>query len=121
MDLERIELRVFLGEALELLGTAIPDETIFTCRFDADAEVQIDPVKLRQLLGELIAAACEGGADVQLRTGTVAGRSGPHAFIEVSRRDAGTRVVVPVPVYRPREMRLAGDERPQNIGQHVAN
>jgi len=111
MAVERIELRAFLAEALELLGAVIPDETIFTCRFDASADVYADPARLRQLLSDMIVSACAGAADVELRTGTVEGRSGPHTYIEVSRPATGSRVVMPIPVFRPTEMRLAGIEQ----------
>jgi hypothetical protein len=112
MEIERVDLREFLGDSLELLGLIIPDRVVFTCQFDETPDVQVDRARLHEVVGELLAATCEaledGVTEVQLRTGTIAGKSGPHAFIEVSRPDTGTRMVVPVPVFRPREMRLAG-------------
>lgn len=111
MEIECIELRTFLAESLELLGSTIPDETIFTCHFGETPDVHANPTVLRALLAELIASACDGAVEVELRTGTVAGRSGPHAFVEVRRPETGTRIVVPVPVFR-KEMRLAGIEHP---------
>jgi hypothetical protein len=108
MAMERIHLREFLGQALEQLGPAIPDRVVFSCRFDDTPEVHADPDELLRTLGELLAHVCEAGDEVMLRSGIVSGRSGPHAFFEVSRPDAGTRLIVPVPLYR-RDMRLAAD------------
>jgi hypothetical protein len=111
MEIERVDLRAFLGDSLELLGLIIPDRVVFTCQFDETPDVQVDRKRLHEVVADLVAATCEaledGVTEIRLRTGTIAGKSGPHAFIEVSRPDAGTRIVVPVPVYRPTEMRLA--------------
>jgi signal transduction histidine kinase len=109
--MEPIDLRKFLGETLELIGPAIPDQTIFSCRFDETPDVQADPAQLRAVLAELLTAACGASDEVRLRTGTVAGRSGPHAFVEVSRPATGERIVVPIPVFRRNEMRVAELER----------
>jgi hypothetical protein len=43
---------------------------------------------------------------VHLRTGVVPGRSGPHAFVEVSRPGTGSRIPVPLLVFR--KTHLAG-------------
>lgn len=110
MGTERIDLRAFLGESLEELGPTIPDRVVFTCQLLETPPAHVDPAELRQVLATLIASACAAGDEVQLRTGTVAGKSGPHAFIEVSRPDTGNRIIVPLPVFR-REMRLAEIER----------
>jgi hypothetical protein len=111
MEIERVDLRRFVGDSLELLGLIIPDRVVFTCQFDETPDVQVDRARLHEVVAELVAATCdaleEGVTEVRLRTGTVAGKSGPHAFIEVSRPEAGTRILVPIPVYRPTEMRLA--------------
>jgi hypothetical protein len=111
METERIDLRVFLGESLERLGSVIPDETVFTCAFAETPEIQANALELREVIAAVLTKVCEGSAEVRLRTGTIAGKSGPHAFIEVNRPDTGTRIVVPVPVFQPTEMRLAGIER----------
>jgi hypothetical protein len=110
METERIDLRRFLGESLERLGSVIPDETVFTCAFTETPEVQANELELRAVIAEVVTKVCEASAEVRLRTGTLAGKSGPHAFVEVSRPDTGTRIVVPVPVFRSTEMRLAGIE-----------
>ena len=107
MEIERLDLRRFLGETLERLGTNIPDDTVFTCRFGESPDVHANPHELRDLVTNLLTEACRASGEVRLRTGTVVGRSGPHAFVEVSRPGNGTRIVVPVPVFR-REVRLAG-------------
>ena len=107
--MECIDLRDFLGETLELLGEGIPDRVVFTCQLIETPPAHVDPAQLRQLLASLIATACAAGDEVRLRTGTVVGKSGPHAFLEVSRPDTGNRIIVPIPVFR-REMRLAGIE-----------
>jgi signal transduction histidine kinase len=104
--MEQIDLRAFLGESLELLGPTIPDRVVFTCQLIETPPAHVDPAQLREVLAGLIANACAAGDEVRLRTGTVAGKSGPHAFIEVSRPDSGTRIIVPIPIFR-REMRLA--------------
>ena len=109
MEIERLDLRRFLGDTLERLGTRIPDDTVFTCRFAEIPEVQADPGELRDLVVDLLTDACRASREVRLRTGTVVGKSGPHAFVEVSRPGTGTRIVVPIPVYR-REMRLAAGD-----------
>ncbi len=106
MAMERIDLRDFLGKALEQLGPAIPDRVVFSCRLGDTPEVHADPDDLVSALADLLHHVCQAGDEVMLRTGTVSGRSGPHAFFEVSRPDAGTRLIVPVPVFR-RDMRLA--------------
>ena len=106
MPLEQIDLRRFLGEALEELGPMIPDRVVFSCRLGDTPLVHADPSALRQAFSDLVTGVCEVGDEVQLRTGTVAGQSGPHAFFEVSRPDTGTRLVVPVPVFR-RDVHLA--------------
>ena len=59
-----------------------------------------DPAALRQAFSDLVTGVCEVGNEVELRTGTVAGQSRQHAFSEVSRPDTGTRLVLPVPVFR---------------------
>jgi hypothetical protein len=114
MEIERVELRAFLSDSLELLALIIPDEVVFTCQFDETPDVQVDRRRLHEVVAGLVAATCEalddGVNEVQLRTGTVAGKSGPHAFIEVSRPDSGSRVLVPLPVFRPTEIRLAAIE-----------
>ena len=111
MEIERVDLRAFLSDSLELLALIIPDEVVFTCQFDETPEVQVDRRRLHEVVAGLVAATCEaledGVTEVQLRTGTVAGKSGPHAFIEVTRPDTGSRVLVPLPVFRPTEMRIA--------------
>jgi signal transduction histidine kinase len=114
MEIERVDLRAFLGDSLELLGLIIPDRIVFTCQFDETPDVQVDRRRLHEVVAQLVAAACEavddGVSEVRLRTGTVAGKSGPHAFIEVSRPETGTRIVVPIPVFQATEVRLAGIE-----------
>jgi signal transduction histidine kinase len=114
MEIERIDLRAFLSETLELLGSVLPDEIIFTCRFVDAPEVDVDPAALRELITKLVLNACkgfdDGAGEVQLRTGTVAGKSGPHAFVEVCRPASGARITIPLPTARPRTMRLAGIE-----------
>ncbi len=114
MEIQRIDLRAFLAETLELLGSVLPDEIIFSCRFLDAPEVDVDPADLRELITKLVINACKGFEDgvgeVQLRTGTVVGKSGPHAFVEVCRPASGGRVTIPLPTARPRTMRLAGIE-----------
>jgi signal transduction histidine kinase len=114
MEIQRIDLRAFLSETLELLGSVLPDEIIFTCRFTDTPEVDVNPLELRELVTKLVLNACkafeDGAGEVQLRTGTVAGKSGPHAFIEVSRPETGGRIAIPLPTVRPTMMRLAGIE-----------
>jgi signal transduction histidine kinase len=114
MEIERIDLRAFLAETLELLGLVMPDEIVFTCQFIDTPEVDVDPADLRELVTKLVINACkafeDGAGEVQLRMGTVAGKSGPHAFIEVSRPAAGGRITIPLPMVRARTMRLAGIE-----------
>lgn len=116
MEIQRIDLRAFVAETLELLGSVLPDEIIFTCRFVDAPEVDVDPADLRELLTKLVLNACKGFDDrvgeVQLRTGTVVGKSGPHVFVEVCRPESGGRVTIPLPTARPRTMRLAGIEQP---------
>jgi hypothetical protein len=94
-----------------LLALIIPDQVVFTCEFGETPDVEVDRTRLHEVVAQLVAATCEaiedGVGEVQLRTGTVAGQSGPHAFIEVSRPDTGARILIPLPVYRPTEMRLA--------------
>ena len=111
MEIERADLRAFLGDSLELLALIIPDQVVFTCEFGETPDVEVDRARLHEVVAQLVAATCEaiedGVGEVQLRTGTVAGQSGPHAFIEVSRPDTGARILIPLPVYRPTEMRLA--------------
>jgi hypothetical protein len=109
MAAETIDLHALLGESLEELGPTIPDRVIFTCQLIETPPAHVDPAELRAVLATLIATACAAGDEVRLRTGTVAGKSGPHAFIEVGRPDTGNRFIVPVPLFR-REMRLAGME-----------
>ena len=112
--IERVDLRAFVAETLELLASVMPDETIFTCRFGATPEVDVDPSLLRELITKLVINACkafdDGGGEVQLRVDTVAGRSGPHAFVEVSRPVTGARIAIPLATVKPRTMRLAGLE-----------
>jgi hypothetical protein len=114
MEIERVDLRAFLADSLELLGLIIPDRVVFTCQFDETPDVQVDRNGLHEVVAKLLAATCEalddGVSEVRLRTGTVAGKSGPHAFIEVSRPETGTRILVPVPVFRAAEMHVAGSE-----------
>jgi hypothetical protein len=114
MEIQRVDLRAFLAETLELLGSVLPDEIIFTCQFIDAPEVDVVPSELRELLTKLVINACkgfdEGVGEVQLRTGTVAGKSGPHAFVEVCRPASGARITIPLPTARPRTMRLAGIE-----------
>jgi signal transduction histidine kinase len=106
MATERIDLQAFLSESLEQLGPTIPDRVVFTCQLIETPPAHVDPAQLREVLASLIATACAAGDEVRLRTGTVAGKSGPHAFVEVSRPDAGARIIVPVPVFR-RQIQLA--------------
>ena len=106
MGTERIDLQAFLSESLEQLGPAIPDRVVFTCQLIETPPVHVDPAQLRGVLASLVATACAAGDEVRLRTGTVAGKSGPHAFVEIGRSDAGTRIIVPVPIFR-REIQLA--------------
>jgi hypothetical protein len=117
MGTERIDLRTFLGESLEELGPTIPDRVVFTCQMLETPPAHVDPAELRHVLASLIASACAAGDEVRVRMGTVAGKSGPHAFIEVSRPDTGNRIIVPLPVFR-REMRLAGIE-PAESSRHA--
>lgn len=111
MEIERVDLRTFLGQSLELLGLIIPDRVVFTCQFGETPDVEVDRARLHEVVAGLLGATCaaldDGVGEIHLRTGTVAGKSGPHAFIEVRRPDTGTRLVVPVPVYRPAEIQLA--------------
>jgi signal transduction histidine kinase len=109
MGKEQIDLRAFLGESLEDLGPTIPDRVVFTCQLLETPPAHVDPAQLRELLARLIANACAAGDEVLLRMGTVAGKSGPDAFVEVGRPHAGSRIIVPIPIFR-REMRLAGME-----------
>src|SRR5215216_5196681 len=95
MGTERIDLQVFLSELLEQLGPAIPDRVVFTCQLIETPPVHVDPAQLRGVLASLVATACAAGDEVRLRTGTVAGKSGPHALVEIGRPDAGTRIIVP--------------------------
>jgi hypothetical protein len=119
MEIERIDLRAFLAESLELLGLIIPDSVVFSCRLGETPEVQVDRARLHEVVADLVAATCEaiedGIGEVRLRTGTVAGHSGPHAFIEVGRPDTGTRIVIPIPVYRPSEIQLASASEPSTL------
>jgi signal transduction histidine kinase len=114
MEIERVDLRAFLSDSLELLALIIPDQVVFTCQFDETPDVQVDRRRLHEVVAGLVAATCEaledGVTEVRLRTGTVAGKSGRHAFIEVGRPDTGARILVPLPVFRPAEMRLAAIE-----------
>jgi signal transduction histidine kinase len=114
MEIERADLRAFLGDSLELLALIIPDQVVFTCEFGETPDVQVDRARLHEVVAQLVAATCEaiedGVGEVRLRTGTVAGKSGPHAFIEVSRPDSGSRILVPLPVFRATEVRLAAIE-----------
>jgi signal transduction histidine kinase len=114
MEIERADLRAFLGDSLELLALIIPDQVVFTCEFGETPDVQVDRARLHEVVAQLVAATCEaiedGVGEVRLRTGTVAGKSGPHAFIEVSRPDSGSRILVPLPVFRATEIRLAAIE-----------
>jgi signal transduction histidine kinase len=107
MRTERIDLRSFIGETLELVVAAIPDDVIFSCRFEETPDVQVDPAELRTAVAELLASACGATGEVRLRIGTVAGRSGPHAFVEVSQPANGGRVVIPIPVHQRSEIRVA--------------
>jgi signal transduction histidine kinase len=114
MGKERIDLQAFLGESLEELGPTIPDRVVFTCQLIETPPAHVDPAELRAVLATLITNACAAGDEVRLRIGTVAGKSGPHAFVEVSRPDAGNRLIVPVPVFR-REMQLAAASAPSTL------
>jgi signal transduction histidine kinase len=103
-----IDLKAFVGETIGLLGPVVPDETIFTCQFGDTPAIQADPEELRRVITDLVANVCaelEGVGEVHLRTGVVQGRSGPHAFIEVSRPGTGSRITVPLLVFR--KVRLA--------------
>ncbi|HVD25119.1 MAG TPA: hypothetical protein VNB86_03920 [Gaiellaceae bacterium] len=104
-----IDLRAFVGETIGLLGPVVPDETIFTCQFADTPEIQADPDELRRVITDLVANVCgeleHGIGEVHLRTGVVSGRSGPHAFIEVS-RPGTSRIPLPLLVFR--KARLAG-------------
>lgn len=121
MEIERVDLRAFLSDSLELLALIIPDQVVFTCQFDETPDVQVDRRRLHEVVAGLVAATCEaledGVTEVRLRTGTVAGKSGPHAFIEVGRPDTGARILVPLPVFRPAEMRLADKRLPREIAK----
>jgi signal transduction histidine kinase len=112
--IERVDLRAFVAETLELLASVMPDEIIFTCRFADTPEVEVDPSELRELITKLVINACksfdDGAGEVLLRVDTVTGKSGPHAFVEVSRPASGARIAIPLPTVRPTEMRLAGIE-----------
>jgi signal transduction histidine kinase len=118
MATEKIDLRKFLAETLEDLGPTIPDRVVFSCSLGDTPHLHADPEVLRRVLTDLVTNVCESGDEVRLRTGTVAGRSGPHAFIEVGRPDTGTRIVVPIPVFR-RDMRLAGIEPAEGSRQSL--
>jgi signal transduction histidine kinase len=107
MRTEQIDLRNFIGETLERVGSAIPDNVVFSCQFEETPIVEADPEQLRAVLAELLSSACGATPEVRLKIGTVAGRSGPHAFIEVSQPADGGRIIVPVPVHRPSELGLA--------------
>jgi signal transduction histidine kinase len=111
MRTERIDLRAFVAETLELLASELPDEIIFTCRFTDTPEVDVDPAELRELITKLVMNACkafeDGAGEVRLRVDTVAGKSGPHAFVEVSRPETGARITIPLPTVRLPTMRLA--------------
>jgi signal transduction histidine kinase len=107
MRTEQIDLRKFIGETLEVLVSAIPDEVIFSCRFEDAPIVDADPEQLRAVLAELLARACSATGEVRLKIGTVGGRSGPHAFVEVSQPTNGGRIVIPIPVHRGSELRAA--------------
>lgn len=111
MRTERIDLRAFVAETLELLASVLPDEIIFTCQFTDTPEVDVDPSQLRELITKLVVNACkafdDGAGEVRLRVDTVAGKSGPHAFVEVSRPETGARITIPLPTARPPKMRLA--------------
>jgi hypothetical protein len=109
MAIERIDFREFLAETLEDFGSIIPDRVVFTCELGETPSLHADPEQLRDVLARLVTTVCEVGDVVRLRTGTVAGKSGPHAFFELSRPDEGTRLVVPIPIFR-RAVRLAGSE-----------
>jgi hypothetical protein len=113
MEIQRIDLRAFLAETLDLLGSVLPDEIIFTCQFVDAPEVDVDPSDLRELITKLVLHACkgfeDGAGEVQLRTGTVTGKSGPHAFVEVCQPASGARITIPLPTARPRTMRLAAE------------
>jgi signal transduction histidine kinase len=104
-----IDLRAFVAETIGLLGPVVPDETIFTCQYGDTPEIQADPDELRRVITDLVANVCgeleRGIGEVHLRTGVVAGRSRPHAFIEVS-RPGMSRITVPLLVFR--KVRLAG-------------
>jgi signal transduction histidine kinase len=105
-----IDLRAFVGETIGLLGPVVPDETIFTCQLGDTPAIQADPDELRRVITDLVANVCaeleRGIGEVHLRTGVVQGRSGPHAFIEVSRPGTDSRITVPLLVFR--KVRLAG-------------
>jgi signal transduction histidine kinase len=115
MRTERIDLRAFVAETLELLASVLPDEIIFTCQFTDTPEVDVDPSELRELITKLVINACkafdDGAGAVRLRVDTVAGKSGPHAFVEVSRPETGARITIPLPTARPPTVRLAGIEQ----------
>jgi len=104
-----IDLKAFVAETIGLLGPVVPDETVFTCQFGDTPPVQADPDELRRVITDLVADVCDeldgGEGEVHLRTGVVDGRSGPHAFIEVSRPGTGSRITVPLLVFR--KVRLA--------------
>ncbi|HEY6584814.1 MAG TPA: hypothetical protein VIZ29_08200 [Gaiellaceae bacterium] len=106
-----IDLKAFVAETIGLLGPVVPDETIFTCQLGDTPEIQADPDELRRVITDLVASVCDelerGIGEVHLRTGVVRGRSGPHAFVEVS-RPGMTRIPVPLLVFR--KVRLAGVE-----------
>jgi signal transduction histidine kinase len=107
-----IDLRSFVAETIGLLGPVVPDETVFTCQFGDTPDVQADPDELRRVIVDLVADVCreleDGEGEVHLRTGIVEGRSGPHAFIEVSRPGTGSRITIPLLVFR--KVRLASAE-----------
>jgi signal transduction histidine kinase len=111
MRTERIDLRAFVAETLELLASVLPDEIIFTCQFTDTPEVDVDPSELRELITKLVVNACkafdDGAGEVRLRVDSVAGKSGPHAFVEVSRPETGARITIPLPTARPTTIQLA--------------
>jgi hypothetical protein len=107
-----IDLRSFIGETLEILVSAIPDEVVFSCRFEETPDVQVDPDELQAVLAELLTAVCHTTGEVQLRIGTIAGKSGPHAFVEVSQPANGGRIIIPIPVHRPNGLRVSAASAP---------
>jgi signal transduction histidine kinase len=120
MELERIDLREFLATTLELLADVMPDEIVFTCQFADAPAIEADRCELRELVTTLVVNACkafeDGSGEVQLRIGTVSGRSGPHAFIEVSRPATGARITLPLATIRPQTVRVAPVEPARSQG-----